>query len=390
MEFVFDAVNTFSHVILGKALPFLIALTVVVFFHELGHFLVARRCGVAVESFSIGFGSEIFGWTDKHKTRWKVCWIPLGGYVKFLGDEEVTSTRPSEDVSRFDADQRAHSFHHKPLAQRAAIVAAGPIANFILAIVIYALVFSIFGEPLGPARVDKVTSGSPAEKVGFKPGDVILTVDGEKIDSSAELTRITSEAAGRQLTVEFRREGQIIALRATPQLEEVPDIFGGKHRRGLLGLQVSQAPEESVWVRHDPISAIAKGVDQTYFIATRTLTGVWEIIIGVQPADSIRGPLGIGDIAGKVASISIIAFIQLIAILSVSIGLINLFPVPMLDGGHLLYYGIEAVRGRPLSERSQEYGFRAGLAMIVMLMVFATSNDLGRWGLFDSLRDFFS
>lgn len=388
MDFLFGTANNLG--VLSYIIPFLVVLTVVVFFHELGHFLVARWCGVKVESFSIGFGREILGWTDKHATRWKIGWLPLGGYVKFLGDEDVTSTLPAEDMSLLNETEKAHSFHCKPLPQRAAIVAAGPIANFILAIVIYTFLFSVFGERLTAPVVGEVTPKSAAAEAGFRVDDEILSIDGDKIASFNELARIVSDSDGSELAFEVARDGQVIALSATPRMEPLEDIFGNVHERWALGVRSSDKEGRITIQNYDPVSALWRGVGETYFVVDRTLGYLWDVIIGVQSAKQIGGPLGIAKVSGQVASLSVFALINLIAVLSVSIGLLNLFPVPMLDGGHLLYYGIEAIRGRPLGARAQEYGFRVGLALIVMLMVFATWNDFDNMGVFKQLRGLLS
>lgn len=354
---------------------FLFVLTVVVFFHELGHFLVARWCGVAVKTFSIGFGPEIFGFTDRHGTRWRVAWIPLGGYVKFIDDENAASAgqKPLETLS---PEERKRSFQGKPLWARSAIVAAGPIANFILAVLIFAFLAGFFGEQTTAAKVDAVTPGSAAERAGFQPGDLVLSIDGRLIANFGEMQEIVSQSAGVTLTFVVDRNGQHIELKATPEIKEVTDAFGNKYRVPQLGIQRNAAPTEWSMRRHDPITALGIGVEQSYRIVERSVAYLINVIGGKEPADQLGGPIRIAQISGQVASLGFVPLLNLAAIISVSIGFLNLLPIPMLDGGHLLYYAIEGLRGRPLSERSQEIGFRIGLALVLVLLLFATRNDL--------------
>ena len=359
----------------GSIIPFLLVLTIVVFFHELGHFLVARWCGVRVLVFSIGFGPELFGFNDRHGTRWKFSAIPLGGYVKFFGDENAASVPDHEAASQMSEAEKRESFVFKPVGQRAAIVVAGPLANFILAIVIFAAVFTFYGHQATPARVDAVQPGSAAQGAGFQQGDLIVSINGRKMDTFLDMQRFVSTAADQELEFEVERSGKIIKLRATPKLTEQKDHFGNVHRRGLLG--ISGLPEPPVPV--NPLTAVKLGAKETWFVVERTLAYLGGVIVGRESADQLGGPIRIAQVAGQVATIGFIPILNLAALLSVSIGLLNLFPVPLLDGGHLLFYAIEALRGRPLSERAQEYGFRFGLAVVLLLMFFATYNDVVQW-----------
>ena len=353
----------------------LFVLTVVIFFHELGHFLVARWCGVAVKTFSIGFGPEIRGFSDRHGTRWRLSWIPLGGYVQFIDDDNVASAT-QKPLEQLTPEERKGSFQSKPLGVRAAVVAAGPIANFVVAIAIFTAVFALFGERITAAKVDSVVPGSAAERAGFSPGDIVISIDGQRIESFGEMQRIVSISADQPLQFVIDRGGANIEVTATPERKEITDYFGNTIRQGLLGIQRSNAPENWTLKRYDPLSAFGKAVKECYFIVTRTLSYLYGLVTGRESADQLSGPIGIAQIAGEVASISFIALLSLTAVLSVSIGLLNLFPIPILDGGHLLYYSIEAIRGRPLSQYAQEIGLRIGLALILALMVFATWNDL--------------
>jgi len=357
---------------LGSVLPFLFVLTAVVFFHELGHFWVARRCGVKIDAFSIGFGPELFGFYDRHNTRWRVAAIPLGGYVRFHGDDSAASTPDHAALERMNATERKVSFFHKPVAQRAAIVAAGPIANFLLAIAIFAGIFAAYGKPASPARVHSVAAASAAAGAGFKEGDLVLSIDGRKIETFSDMQRVVTASPGQTLAFVVERDGAQVALNAVPALEEHKDRFGNVYRIGRLGITgVPDAPKPV-----NILQAIGLGASETWFVVDRTLSYIGGVIIGRESADQLGGPLRIAQISGQVASIGFPELLNLTAVLSVSIGLINLFPIPLLDGGHLLFYGIEGIRGRPLSEKAQELGFRIGLAIVVMLMIVATWNDI--------------
>lgn len=373
---VLDSLGALGGGVTGYLIPFLFVLTIVVFFHELGHFLVARWCGVRVMVFSVGFGPELLGFTDKHGTRWKLAAIPLGGYVKFFGDENAASVPDQDAVSGMSHEERQVSFFHKTVGQRAAVVAAGPIANFILAIVIFAVVFTIYGKQSSSARVDAVQPGSAAAAAGFQAGDVVTAIDGRRVSSFSDMQRIVSANAGRTMQFSIDRGGAPVMLSATPELKQGKDNFGNKYCQAVLGVSRSMTQAE---VKTDPVSpltAVWLGAAETWFIIDRTFSYIGGIFVGRECADQLGGPIRIAQISGQVASISFTALMNLTAMLSVSIGLLNLFPVPLLDGGHLMFYAIEAARGRPLSERAQEIGFRIGLALVLMLMIFATFNDI--------------
>lgn len=374
MEYVAGLMDIGSNT-LSYLLPFLFVLTIVVFFHELGHFLVARWCGVSIQVFSIGFGPEIFGFYDRRGTRWRFCWIPLGGYVKFLDDENAASVPDREAMQNLSPEELAGSFHAKPLYQRAAVVAAGPIANFLLAIVIFAFMFTFIGQRLAEPRIGEVQPDSAAIVAGFQPEDLVLSIDGQKIRSFNEMQRLVTSNDGQPIRFVVDRGGAIVELVATPRISETTDNFGNTSRQPLLGVKIS---ENADWTleRHDPFTSTGMAVGETWFVISHTMSYLYDVVTGRQDADQLGGPIRIAQVSGQVATAGILALINLSAILSISIGLLNLFPIPMLDGGHLLFYGIEAVRGRPLSERSQEIGFRIGLALVLMLMIFATWNDL--------------
>ena len=376
MDFLFHSFNTLSHGLIGYIVPFLFVLTIVVFFHELGHFLVARWAGVKVLTFSLGFGPELFGFNDRHGTRWKVSAIPLGGYVKFFGDESEASTPSADAMNAMTEEERKVSFHGQKVGPRAAIVAAGPIANFLLAIVIFAALFTFYGKPSQTARVDVVQENSAAAAAGFKQGDIVTAIDGSPIDSFTTMQRLVSAKAGVPLVFTVKRGDQTVTLNGTPELREIKDSFGNAHRIGVLGITRATGPGDTVTQPVNPATAVWLGVKETWFVVDRTLSYIGGVFTGRENADQVGGPIRIAQISGQVATIGLSALIHLAAVLSVSIGLLNLFPVPLLDGGHLLFYAVEAIRGKPLSERSQELGFRVGLALVLMLMLFATYNDI--------------
>lgn len=368
--------GSLSSSLLGYIIPFLFVLTLVVFFHELGHFWVARRAGVRVLTFSLGFGPEIAGFTDRHGTRWRLAAVPLGGYVRFFGDEDAASTPDAGRLAQMTPAERRESFFFQPVGWRAAIVAAGPIANFLLAIAIFSIVFMVFGKQVTAPRVDQVNPGSAAEVAGFKPGDLVLEIDGTKVESFADMQRIVGSRAGERLAFTVERGDRQVELDATPELKEVKDPFGNVHRTGLLGISRSLAAGDVTVRRYGPVEAVGLGVQETWFVVARTFDYLGGLIAGRESADQLGGPIRIAQVSGQVATFGIGALLSLAAVLSVSIGLLNLFPIPLLDGGHLLFYAFEAIRGRPLSARTQDIGFRIGLALVLMLMIFATWNDV--------------
>ncbi len=362
--------------VVSYVIPFLFVLSLVVFFHELGHFLIARWCGVRILVFSIGFGPELIGLNDRYGTRWKISAIPLGGFVKFFGDENAASVPDAARGAAMDARERAESFMFQPVAKRAAIVVAGPVANFLLAIVIFAGVFMIYGKQTMSARVDSVQPGSAAEQAGFKPGDMVVSIGGHRVDNFTEMQRIVSASAGETLDITIDRDGVQQVLQATPALKEVKDNFGNVQRVGILGISRSMAPEDLKLRPVAPPEAVWLSVQETWSVVDRSLRYIGGVIAGREAANQLGGPIRIAQMSGQVASFGFVPLIQLAAVLSISIGLLNLFPIPLLDGGHLLFYLIEGIRGRPLSERAQEVGFRIGLAIVLMLMIFATFNDI--------------
>ncbi len=375
-EFFQHSFNVLGHGLIGYIVPFLFVLTIVVFIHELGHFLVARWAGVRVLTFSVGFGPELAGFSDRYGTRWKLSAIPLGGYVKFFGDDTEASTPAPEILSNMTAEERAGSFHHKNVGPRAAIVAAGPIANFVLAVAIFAGIALYFGKPSSVPRVDAIQADSVAASSGFKVGDVVLSIDGTSIESFADMQRIVSTNAGSQLVFKVKRDGAVVSLSATPALKEMKDVFGNKHKIGVLGIQYNGQPGDIGSTPVGYLESLKIGFEQVWFIVQGTFKFVGSLFVGAGSTGDLGGPLRIAQLSGQAASLGFHFLVQWCAMISVSIGLLNLFPVPLLDGGHLLFYLVEAVRGRPLSPRAQEMGSRIGLGLVLMLMVFATYNDI--------------
>ncbi len=356
--------------------PFLFVLTIIVFFHELGHFLVGRWCGIKALVFSVGFGPELIGFNDRRGTRWKLAAVPLGGYVKFLGDENAASVPDRAAVDAMSDAERSGAFPAKSVGRRAATVAAGPIANFILAIVIFAGVAYVEGRVVGDPVVAEVRDGSPAAAAGFKPGDKVLSADGETIRYFSDLQRYVSSRADTPIRMTVERNGSPVELAVTPRSEVQTDGFGNEFKVPVVGLVANNDGSSFRVESLSPVEAVAYGVSQTWFVTTRTVDFMGEVITGRQNADQIGGPIRIAQVSSQVSTIGLGALLNLAALLSVSIGLLNLLPIPMLDGGHLLFYAFEAIRGRPLSEQVQEVGFRIGLALVMLLMVFAFWNDI--------------
>ena len=360
-----DIINALTDYII----PFLVVLSVLVFVHEWGHYWVARRCGVRVDVFSIGFGPELFGWNDKSGTRWKVSALPLGGYVKMFGDADAASTPDNEVLGQLTEEERAGAFQHKRLSQRAAVVFAGPLANFLFAVVLLAGLFMVSGHPFPAAVIGDVLPGSAAETAGLEPGDVIESVNGQEVQRFAEVSIFVREADGDALALVVSRDGEQFPVEAVPTLREVEAQDGSRLELPVLGITADSSTT-------GPLTAIVMAVDETVSLTWFTITTIGEMIIGERGTEDIGGPIRIAEMSGTVAQIGFVALIWFMAVLSINLGLINLFPIPMLDGGHLLFYAVEAVRGRPLSESVQDIGFRIGLGLVLMLMLFATWNDL--------------
>jgi regulator of sigma E protease len=362
-------------------IPFLLVLSVVVFVHEFGHYWVARRNGVRVEVFSIGFGPELFGRNDAHGTRWKFSAVPLGGYVKMLGDADAASATVDAAHAR-----DPESFPSKNVWQRMAIVAAGPIANFLFAIVVLAILFAAVGRPFTPADVGAVQADSPAAAAGLQPGDRITAVEGEPIESFEQLQAAVFASDGQPLVLSIDRAGEVLDLTVTPAIQGDTDRFGTQRQVWRIG--VSRPGVE--YRRSNPALAVFEAVGETGRMIGGTLHALGEMVVGKRGTEELGGPLRIAQMSGQIAQDGFVPALWFTAVLSINLGLINLFPIPMLDGGHLAMYGIEAARGRPLNERSQEIAFRFGLAMVLSLMVFATWNDVVQFGWVERLLNLIS
>ena len=371
-----DIAGNFGSVLFYGA-TVLLVLTIVVFVHEMGHFLVARWCGVNVTTFSIGFGKELFGFYDSYGTRWRVAAIPLGGYVKFMDDDDAASAT-SKSAEEMTAEERAGAFHLKPIWQRAAVVAAGPLANFIFAVIVFAIMFMAYGIRAAEPLVDSVQPGGPAAVAGVQAGDKIVAINGSQTKSFSEVQRVVSISIDQPLKFDLLRDGQIVSVTITPAARTTDNGVGGKITRGLIGVVRSNAEFVERWP--GPVEAIGLGVRETSFVITATLSYIRDIFVGRQDASQIGGLPHIAEATRQVVDISPQMLPHFIALISVSIGLINLFPIPLLDGGHLMFYAIEAVRRKPLSERVQDYAFRAGLTIVLMLMVYA--NVINGWPVF--------
>lgn len=362
-------------------IPFVLVLSVVVFFHEYGHFIVGRWCGVKVDAFSIGFGPELWSRVDRLGTRWRIAAVPLGGYVKFHGDANGASVPDPDAVGAMPPAERAVTFAAQPVWKRSAIVFAGPFANFVLAVLIFTMLFMGYGRTVLAPRVGAVTQGGAGQAAGFQAGDLVLTIDGEPIDAFSRMQEIVSASAEKKLVFVVRRGNEDVTIPAVPAWREIKNAMG-KVRIGMLGLQASNAPTDVREERYGPIESVGLAVEETWMVVSRTGSYVAGLISGRESADQLSGPIGIAQMSGEMAKAApkagIAPFLNLIAILSVSVGLLNLMPVPLLDGGHLVFFGIEAVRGRALNERAQEFAFRVGLAMVLSLMIFSTYNDIAR------------
>jgi regulator of sigma E protease len=360
---------------------FLFVITVVVFFHELGHFLVARAFGVKVDVFSVGFGKEIFGWNDSRGTRWKVSWLPIGGYVKFAGDADASSRPDPAATDKMTVAEREGALSLKPVGQRALVAAAGPFANFILAIVLLTGLFMISGHNVITPIIGQVTKDSPAAAAGIKAGDLVTRIDSAPITDFQQLPEIISVSGGQPLAVGVRRAGHDLVIWVTPKLTKMRDVLGNPTSQMVIGVR-PDAHAPVIREHYGPVGAFAAACSETWSILKTTILGIAQMISGHGSTDQLRGTVGIAQMTRQVADFGLLPLLNLVAVLSVSIGLANLFPIPLLDGGHLLYYGCEAVLGRPLGERAQDVGFRLGLVLVLGLMLLTTWNDLVRLNLF--------
>ena len=362
--------------IIGTLVPFLFVLTIVVFVHEMGHYLVGRWCGIGVTAFSIGFGPELIGFNDRRGTRWKLCAVPLGGYVKFVGDMNATSTPDAEEMGKLSETERKVAFHTQPVWKRAATVVAGPLFNFILAIAVFAVMFSVYGRYVSEPMVAEVRAGSPADVAGFKPGDRFVTVDGSKVYTFADVQRYVSGRAGDEIVFVMLRDGSEVELTATPELTEQTDALGNVIKVGIIGVVNNEELGQPRLISYTPAGAVVEAVNETGHIIVRTGQFLQRFVVGREDRCQLGGPVKIADMAGRAAALGFEWLVQLVALLSVGIGFLNLLPIPPLDGGHLVFYGAESILRRPVSERTMEAFYKVGFIAVLAFMAFVFWNDL--------------
>ena len=361
---------------IGTIIPFLFVLTVVVFVHEMGHYLVGRWCGIGVKAFSIGFGPELLGFNDRHGTRWMISAIPLGGYVKFVGDMSATSAPDAGEIEALTDAEKKVAFHTQPVWKRAATVFAGPAFNFLLTIAVFAVMFSIYGKFVSEPVVAEVRPDSPAAAAGFLPGDRFVSVDGTPVESFADVQRMVTGRTGDPIVFVLSRDGSEITLTATPEIMEQTDALGNVVKVGVIGVVNTPESGQPRLVSFSPGGALVEAVRETGHIVARTGQFLQRFVVGREDKCQLGGPVKIADMAGKAARLGFEWLVQLVALLSVGIGILNLLPIPPLDGGHLVFYGLEALKGRPVSERAMEAVYRAGLLLVLAFMAFVFWNDL--------------
>ena len=376
---------------LSYILPFIALIVVVVFIHEYGHYYFAKRYGVGVTDFSIGFGKEMFGWNDKSGTRWKVCVIPLGGYVKFFGDRNVYSQADNDKIIKeYSKEDQDKLFVLKPLYQRALIVFGGPLANFLLAILIFFSVYTFAGKDFTPAVINEVQKDSPAMVAGLKDNDIVVSIDGNEVTSIMDVSKYIMMSTDEFINFTVNRFDQDLTFRVKPNIVEGEDNLGNKISKRMVGIKLGAYNNEVNHVKLGPTKALFYAVNEVYYVSTSSLKYIGSMLTGNADTSQLGGPIRIAKISGQVAEFGILPFISLMAYISISLGLINLFPIPMLDGGHLMFYGIEKVLGRPLSQKTQEGFFRIGMFLLLSLMFFTTFNDLKDVGLFKFFNNYIS
>ena len=369
--------------VINYIVPFVILLTIVVFIHEYGHYYFAKKYGVGVTDFSIGFGKEIFGWNDKSGTRWKICWLPLGGYVKFFGDRNVFSqSEQQEIIKQYSEEDQKKLFILKPIYQRSIIVAAGPLANFVLAILIFLAINMISGKDMTPAIINEVQNDSPAFVAGMKKNDQIISIDSNKVESILEVPTFINVSTSETIEFLLLRDGQEISVLVKPNLVKGKDSLGNDIKKRIVGIQLSPLNNEFQKQPLGPSKAAYYSIKEVWFYSVSSLKYLGKKVIGEGDFSQLGGPLKIAQITGQIAEHGIIPFFTIMAYISISLGLINLFPIPMLDGGHLMFYLLETIFGKPLSQKTQEGFFRIGLFLLLFLMFFVTYNDLKSWGVF--------
>jgi len=364
-------------------IPFIVLILVVVFIHEYGHYYFAKKYGVGVTDFSIGFGKEIFGWNDKSGTRWKICWIPLGGYVKFFGDRNVFSQADQEKIiNKYNKEEQKKLFVLKPLYQRALIVAAGPFANFLLAIVIFFSIYTFIGKDFTPAVINEVQNDSPAMIAGLKNNDIIVSIDGNKVKSIMDVSKFITLSTDEFVDFTVSRSNQELIFKVKPNMVTSEDNLGNKINKRMVGIKIGAYNNQINHVKLGPTKALYYSINEVYFVSISSLKYIGGMLKGSGDSSQLGGPIRIAKITGQVAELGIIPFLSVMAYISISLGLINLFPIPLLDGGHLMFYGFEKILGKPLSQKTQESFFRIGMFLLLSLMFFTTFNDLKDLGLF--------
>ena len=364
-------------------IPFIILITVVVFIHEYGHYYFAKKFGVGITDFSIGFGKEIFGWNDTSGTRWKICWIPLGGYVKFFGDRNVFSQAEQQDIiNKYSEEDRKKLFILKPLYQRSLIVAAGPLANFILAILIFTMINFFIGKDLTPAIIDEVQKNSPAFYAGLQKNDKIISIDNNKVESILEVSTFINTSTSENIEFLILRIDEEFSVLIKPKLVEGKDSLGNSIKKKIIGIKLLALNNELQKKPLSPSKSLYYSLKEVWFVTTASLNYIGKIFTGSGDSSQIGGPIKIAQITGQVAEHGVVPFLGVMAYISISLGMINLFPIPMLDGGHLMFYFFEAIFRRPLSQKVQESFFRIGLFLLLSLMIFVTFKDLQGLGLF--------
>ena len=368
---------------LSYILPFIVLILIVVFIHEYGHYYFAKKFGVGVTDFSIGFGKEIFGWNDKSGTRWKICWIPLGGYVKFFGDRNVYSQADHKEIlEKYSEEDQKKLFTLKPLYQRSLIVFGGPLANFLLALVIFFSIYTFVGKDFTPAVINEVQKDSPAMSGGLKQNDIILEIDGNKVESIMDVSKFITMSTDEIIDFKVKRSYDELILKVKPNIVPGEDNLGNKLNKRIVGIKLGAYNNEINHVKLGPAKAIYHAAHEVYFVGISSLKYIGAMIFGKADTSQLGGPIRIAKISGQVAEFGVLAFISMMAYISISLGLVNLFPIPMLDGGHLMFYAFEIVLGRPLSQKTQEGFFRIGMFLLLSLMFFTTFNDLKDLGLF--------
>ena len=368
---------------LSYILPFILLILIVVFIHEYGHYYFAKKYGVGVTDFSIGFGKEILGWNDKSGTRWKICWIPLGGYVKFFGDRNVFSQADQENIlKRYSVEDQKKLFVIKPLYQRVLIVFGGPLANFLLALVIFFSIYTFIGKDFTPAVINEVQKDSPAMMGGLKQDDIILEIDGNKVKSIMDVSKFITMSTSDFIDFKIKRSYDELIVNVKPNIVMGEDGLGNQLKKRMVGIKLGPYKDEINHIKLGPAQAIYHAVNEVYYVTTSSLKYLGAMIIGKADSSQLGGPIRIAKISGQVAEFGILAFVSMMAYISISLGLVNLFPIPMLDGGHLMFYAFEKILGRPLTQKTQEGFFRIGLFLLLSLMFFTTFNDLRDLGIF--------